>query len=68
MQAWQFSAMQALSRNEKVHGVALAELKESGYIFLEQNSETWLPTPEALEEFKAMARELETGKVQYPAG
>jgi hypothetical protein len=64
MQAWQFTSMQALSRGEKIHGVAIAELKESGYIFLEQATETWMPTPEALEEFKVMARELEAGKVK----
>lgn len=63
MKAWQFAAMQAISRGEKVHGVLLAELKDDGFIFLSQHTETWLPTPGANEEFKQMAIELAEGKV-----
>jgi hypothetical protein len=56
MQAWQFDALKQLANGQKVHGVILADLHDEGLIRLEQSTETWLPTPEANEEFKAMAR------------
>jgi len=54
MEAWQFKAMQTLAKGEKVHGVILVELKEAGLIFLQQSTESWLPTPEANQAFKEM--------------
>ena len=64
MKPWQFSAMIALRRGEKLHGVLLSELKDDGLIFLQQSLEEWLPTPEGVTQFNTMAAELETGKIK----
>lgn len=64
MNSWQFQAMQALSRGEKVNGKQLLGLADLGYIFLSQSTESWMPTLQGLEEFKTMQKELELGKVQ----
>ena len=63
MQAWQFAMMQTIAAGKKVPGEALLELKQDGLIFLEQSTETWMPTPEANDEFKRMAWELQNGRV-----
>lgn len=68
MQAWMFEAMQDLRDGKKVSGQKLLGLKELGYIWLEPGTESWMPTPEANEEFKMMAKELQNGKMQYKAG
>lgn len=68
MKAWQFEALKALSRGEKIHGVLVAELKEEGLIFLEGQTECWLPTPEANEAFKVMLEELKAGSTARKGG
>ena len=63
MKAWQFDMLKTIAKGVKVPGEALLELKQDGLIFLDQESETWMPTPEANDEFKRMAWELQSGKV-----
>lgn len=64
MQAWMFETMKDLRDGKKVSGEKILGLKELGYIWLEQGTETWMPTPEANEEFKQMAQALESMKVK----
>lgn len=64
MLAWQFDCIRKLAKGEKVHGFALLEMAESGLIKLNQQTESYLPTPLGLGQYEQMIQELEHGKIE----